>query len=532
MNENNENENKNNNFSVEPMRSLILEEPRDQSKNIPVQEPVINEESQFQQSSISQEQIPDEEFTRKKENKKIRLTAIISLAVLLVVGGLYLFYNFFLMNEERIIKNETKKVFAFITEKVNKLEKNTFNYDLEKDSIGVEGRLNISSDYKGEDFDLTKLGNYNITYNGAIDKKNNKLSGSIALNKSNNKVLSSDVYMQGKDMLVKLNELFDKTLKRTSDEELKNIGITESLKYNNIKNIINKTEEITLNTIDKRQLSKKLVQKKINNKKAYYMEVRYKLDVNKYKANLIEGYLEDDKILKLLAEVSGESTKDMKEELEDYKKEIEKSTSENTFVDVVLYMDKIMGTVKEVDFIEKDNKDEKVINKIIIYKNNDIYTFELENNDKMEKIGTYDLSKKELTLTSKDDYSKTNIVLTEVNDNTINISFNTKSESLFNVSLSAKINNKKLSNGQKINATVNINYKQAEENIKAKVTNTTTITKGKKPAELKNDNYVEVESLTEEQMNSIYQKATSILESVLKDFMINPIEIPDIDQDF
>ena len=500
------------------------------------QPPVTNQQEQIlatteeaKTDSITQN-TTNEEIVQEKPKKKSKIPIL--LLLILLAGGLYLFYNYFLMNEERIIKSETKKVFAFITEKVNRLEKNTFDYDIEKEKIGLEGKLTISSNYKTEELDLAKLSNYNITYNGAIDKSNNKLSGSIALNKNNDKVLSSDMYMQGKDILIKLNELFDKALKTTSEKELKDIETTKSLSYANIKTILNKTEEITLNTIDKKELNKRLIQKEINNKKDYYMEIKYKLNLRKYTINLIDGYLEDEEIIKIFAETSNKTSDEIKTTLKDTKKSIEEASGEDTIIDLVFYMDKIMGSFKEVDIInqEKDNSKDGYIYKYIIYKNDNIYKFEYNANGKVEKTGTYDLEKKELTITSKDEYSSTNITLTETDDNTLNIILNISNKDSYNLTVSTKINNQISSTSQINNTTININYKYGEQKINAEINNNITITKGKEPVELKNNDYVEVESLTEEQINSMKQKASNIMESVLKDFIIDQTKVPDLNQ--
>lgn len=500
------------------------------------QEPIQNQQEKIlattQDSTTTQTQnITNDDIEIKQQKKKSKLPVILLLLILLI-GGLYLFYNYYLMNEEVILKNETKKAFAFIKEKINLAEKNTFNYDIEKESLGIEGKLTVSSNYKSEELDLEKLSNYNITYNGAIDKSNNKLSGSIALKKNNDKVLSSDMYMQGKDLLIKLNELFDKTLKKSSETEIKDLETTKSISYDNIKTIINKTEEITLNTIDKKQLSKKIVQKEINNKKDYYMEVTYKLNTKKYTISLIDGYSKDEEIIKILAELTNQTNDDIKKLLEDYKKNIEEYTEEDTILDIVFYMDKITSSFKEVEIIskEKDYENKEITNKYIIYKTDNIYNFEYNNNGKTDTTGTYDLSKKELTITTKDEDNSTNITITELNDNTISISFNTASKDSYNILVVAKINNKTTSTSQTTNTIININYKQGEQDINAEINNNITMTKGKAPEELKDDNSIDVESLTEEQINTIKQKATNIMESVLKDFIIDQTKVPDLNQ--
>lgn len=512
--------------TIESQNITKVEEPIPQTSIPNQQEKILSTPTEITNQNINNDNIEE-----KKPKKKSKIPLLL-IFIILIAGGLYLFYNYYLMNEEVILKNETKKAFAFIKEKINLAEKNTFNYDIEKEALGIEGKLTVSSNYKSEELDLEKLSNYNITYNGAIDKSNNKLSGSIALNKNNDKVLSSDMYMQEKELLIKLNELFDKALKKTSETEIKDLETTKSLSYDNIKTIINKTEEITLNAIDKEQLSKKLVQKEINNKKDYYMEVTYKLNTKKYTINLIDGYSKDEEIIKILAELTNQTNDDIKKLLEDYKKSIEESTSEDTILDIVFYMDKITSSFKEVDIIskEKDYENKEIINKYIINKTNNIYSLEYNNNGKTDTTGTYDLSKKELTITTKNEDNSTSITVTEVNDNTISISFNTASKDSYNISVVAKINNQITSTSQTTNTLITINYKQGEQNINAEVNNNITMTKGKAPEELKDDDSIDVESLTEEQINEMKQKATNIMESVLKDFIIDQTKVPDLNQ--
>ena len=167
--------------------------------------PLNNSDNVSSLNDLNQEQsLPKVE---PKPKKKAPIILIIIIAILLILGTVFCFYNFYLLNGERIIDNNVKKIFAIINEYADNIDKNTLKYDIDKDVIGVEGSFKVSSDFKNDDIDLTKLKNYSFNYNGVIDDNNNKISSGISLTKNNDSILSIDGYIDNKDLLIKSEQL-------------------------------------------------------------------------------------------------------------------------------------------------------------------------------------------------------------------------------------------------------------------------------------------------------------------------------------
>ena len=458
------------------------------------------------------------------KKKKSKLPLIIILLIL-IIGGLFLFYNFYLMNKDRIVKNEIKTIFYLAHEQVNKLDKNTFKYDIENESLGIDGKITMSSNYKSDEIDLTNLNKYNLSYGGVIDKKNNKLNGNLYLNKDNNKVIAVDAYLAGKTLLLNLNEIFSKTLKTSIDTELKDIETTKALKYDNINTLIDKTEKITINNIDKDNISKKYVKKEINGKNDYYTEITYLFDTNKYTVSLLTEYLKDDEVLNILSELSNTKKDDLKERLQEGIDTL-KDSKDNKNISFVLYVDKIFGKFNELDIIYKDNEFDNGLNyKFEISKNNNIYNFNSKNNDKVNFTGTYDISKKELNVESKGEYSKYNFKFKENSLNNYVVTVNYSSGDSSKYTISFDINNEVSSTSQKSNIKVNYNYENGKENIKLELNDSQTISKGANVSELSDEGSVDVKTLTEEDINQINSKTMEIVEKIMKDFVKNEEDI-------
>ena len=186
------------------------------------QAPINNEE---QPTNMEQTQ-PMEPILDPKDQKssnKIMIPIILAVAAL-AIAGIILIPKLFMSNK-KVLENEITTIFASAKETLKNSEKNVLEYDLEKDSLGINGSLTIDSNYKDGDIDLSKLKNYKITYQGAIDKKSNEASAQIGLTKESKNLIDFAGYINGKKVLISLGDIYDKGLTTELEKEIKELEL-------------------------------------------------------------------------------------------------------------------------------------------------------------------------------------------------------------------------------------------------------------------------------------------------------------------
>ena len=430
--------------------------------------------------------------------------ATILIVLILLAGGLYLFYNYFLMNEEKIIKNNTSNIFKLLEKTIDNLDKNTLNYDFEKESLGIEGKLNISVDGKIEKIDLSKLKDYNLAYNGILDINNNKLSGNVILNNNDKKLLSLYAYLNGNILLLKSEELYNRPIKTETESSVKDIKTTKSLNYKDIKTLVTKTKEITLNYIDKNKISKEIVKK--DNKS--YMKVSYTIDEIKYSQELIKEYLYDEELLKIISNLSNQKQDEVEKELKEQLKELEKEKKHNLNIDI--YLDIITANFKQVDISEEKNT-------ISITKTNDKYEFKVLEDNEPTLTGIYNIKNKELYLETQEDKNITKVTIKEVNKNNYNINLTTKVEDA-ETNIIIDLKTEMADNTQTTETHITAKIKEKNEELTLGINNNIKLSKDTKVEEISSDNAKDIENLTEDDIETIQSNLLEILQPLLEQF--------------
>ena len=455
---------------------------------------------------------------KKKSPKLLILIGVI----FLILGVIIIFYNFYLLNGETIVKKEINNLFLATANAIDVTKNNTLKYDLEKEALGLEGSISLSSDYKNEYIDLTKLKNYSFKYNGVIDKNNNKLSGNISLLKDNNSLLLANGYMYGKDLLLKSEQLFSKVLKTTLDYELKDIKISKSLDNENLKTLINKTKDITLDSINKNNITRTIEKAEINNKEELCVKISYLFNYNDYAKKLIKGYLEDDEVLTILANLENGDKNNLKESLNETLKILEENNDDSQKFVINIYIDKFMGTFKEIEMIneEKLYDDEKIVNKLIISKDENKYNFYEKEDDKLIFSGTYEPTSKTFTIDYKSEYLNLNMVIKQEKENTYQVSINGSQEEN-SISINITLENKITEDSQTNNVLLALQYKTKDKTINGELKNTTSIIKNKTVTPIETDDVKNYEDLTDEEMNEISTKLMDIYNIIMQDIAPN-----------
>ena len=476
---------------------------------VPVEQPVTPE-APVAQPEVPTEQPVTSEAPNGEEKPKNKTGIIIGCVIgCLVVLGLIIgvLIPNVLLNKKNIVNQGIATVFNGARKTLATADKNMLKYDLDKDSLGVEGSISFDSDYKSSDIDLTKLKNYKITYNGVIDKKGNRAVGGIKLDGSKN-ILDVNAMMKGKNLYVNLGDLFNKTIVSQTEQEIKDLEIS-SITAGDIELLINKTEKVLKENTKDENITKEKVEKEINGKKGSYQKVSYKVDVNDYTKKLLEAYKSDKEVIDVLARLSNQKESDINDLLSQSIDSLKDAESSEMTVNI--YLEGFISKTKEVEIITGKES-------LIVDKDKDIYKYRFTESNKDLITGTYDSKKQEFTMHYGESESKCDITFAMNGDNSMkgNIII-TAGEMKANIDYEMTNKVSKTSEESTVKATVN--YQDGSEKIKFSINSNTKLTVGAKVEELSTSNTVSGDKLTDEDSMALYNKFMSKLEPVLKDIV-------------
>ena len=192
----------------------------------------------------------------KKKNTGLKvLGIIIPIIMILGIASLFVLPNIFLSGR-KVIEREITAVFNEANRLINEYDKSMLKYDINKDSIGVEGTLTVDSNYKGKQYDLTKLKNYSIKYSGVVDKSKNEASFDLELDKKSASLLEISNYISGNKLMTSLGDVYNKTIITKLSSEIKDINISNFNDTEAIKKILAKTEKIMKDNINEKDITK------------------------------------------------------------------------------------------------------------------------------------------------------------------------------------------------------------------------------------------------------------------------------------
>ena len=453
----------------------------------------------------------EEEIENKKKQPK---ALIIGIGVLVLLGLLYFLYNSTFQNKKVIVQKEVTTVFDTLIGAIKEIDNKKLDIDFDKDKVGVEGSLNVSSNFKSTEMDLSKLKDYSLNYNGVLDKNNNKLSGSISLNKNNSKLLSADTYINGKTILLQSAEIYNKIIKTTMDKEIKEYDFNKTLETENITILLEKTKNIVKNSINEKNITKTSVTKEINGKKQSVNKVSYKLDLNQLEKDIMNGYLKDEECLKILSDISGEEVKDIKELINESLKYYG-DEKEEILVDA--YTDKFTSSLKLLEIVKElgGSKNSIVFS---VTKNTDNYKFSLKATNEELLTGYYDKKKEELKVESSSDGARLEAVLREEKEDSYYLSINMAAENN-RFSVEGTIDNKKTKESLENNTKVSINADIDGEKINADITSTYKISKSGTIKELNEASAIDMESIPDEDYNVIEGNLLEKVQKIIMDIM-------------
>ena len=398
-----------------------------------------------------------------KKKKKLKLIIIIILVLLvLIVGGLFFYKENVLLNKKTIIKNSIVEIFNVLNTKVDEVNKNIFQFDSNEESLGIDGTIEVDSNYKDDNgFDLSKLKDYKINFNGAIDVKNNKLSGTVNLknNTNNNDLLTLNTYINGKYGLVESSQLSFYAYNYAINKEIKDINLNNKDNYDNIKRVINRTRDVIISKINENNITRDNVETSVNGKNVTYARFTYKININELTNDILKFYITDTSMLNTLSSITGINN----DELKNYIQNIIDNNKGNETINYEIYVDGLFGKFKQL--VIYNTNDSKT--NIKLFNTDNGYKYEFNSNNNRTFGGNYSNN---IFMIEKD--KDNSVSLEKFNDNQYKI--NCKSN-LFgnNYDVSANIKINKENDKQNIELSVNLlfgnNDNQNNINIKSNI---------------------------------------------------------------
>ena len=407
------------------------------------------------------------------KSRKVLLGIIAVLVVALCALAGYMYFN--KPTPKNVYLRVIDEFASGVNKNINKLNIN------DKEEV----KYNVGFNLKTTNSDYTEIANIinkiKLSSKTESDFSNKKLNTSIDVLYNNSSIIDANIYLNNKDMYAEIPSLYDKLIKMPLDNELDLEQIWNTLDKDSYKTIINELTNIIKNNLKEEYFSNSVEKITVlNNEVEVSKQV---LDLNsknivELETNIINAMVNNDKLLNALSKVTSMSVSDIKSNLNESKKEVQEAE----------------GFVAEIYLNTKNNKIEYVTIKSgeekveLVKASEDTFNIMVDNNN----VGTLTLSNKEINLNIDYEGTKVTYKITETS-----LEMNGSVEG---ITFSIKLNG----NEKKGNFVINVNSK--EEKIDLTI-NADYETNSIKSVQDKNySNYVELDKMTEDDMNSIMTK--------------------------
>lgn len=501
----------NNNENVQPegnQEELNQTSASVQQTEVEVETPVQPEVTPVEQNPVEESKTESMEpiIDTPKKGKGLLIGIVIGVIVLAGLG--FLLTKVFL-NSKTIIDQGLKSAFTEARKSLDEINSKSLSYNFEKDSIGIDGTITFTSDYKNSEVDLTKLKDYKLSYNVVADKKNNKASVGFKIDKDKN-IFDINAMMNGKNVFVTLGDMYDKTLTFETEQELKDLEMS-SITTEDIKLLVSKTETVIREQTKQETVEEKTVTKEIDGKKGKYKQLSYKIDANTYMKKLIEAYQSDDEVVDVLARMSNNTEKEIRETLKEQLDNLKEAEKEEVTINI--YTSGLIPQTKEIEIAEDNDS-------IIIDIDNNLYKYKLLEDKKTLASGTYDKDKREFKLNVDEEGLTVDATVTAKSDNKLVGTVNMKeadTELALDFEETTKVKGKTASST--FEAT--IDFKSGDKKFNLGVTADTNVAIGSKVKDIKEEGAVKSDEISEAEMNALYTKLLEKVGTIMNDIAPN-----------
>lgn len=248
------------------------------------------------------------------------------IAILLIVGGIYCYFN----NKGRTVKSLINNAY----EKFDKLTvKNEFN--IEEKSVLINGDLFITTNIP----ELSDLSGEKINYTVVLDYPNKKMEMGASLEENGLKIIDAAMYLIDNSAYISLKDDFDKLIK-FDGIDLNDVFSTTSstLTESDIKYLTKAYKDILIDSLNMNDFVKSSATITLNGKDTKVSKLSYDMTserATKLVNNIIDGTLKDSKLLDILSKATGSSVDELKSELSSSK--ISDTSSSNDTITFDIY---------------------------------------------------------------------------------------------------------------------------------------------------------------------------------------------------
>ena len=488
----------------------VIEEPILETSEAPVmeelptfEEPIVpvTEENVVPEVPVNNVDNKPLETNNNKKNSKKSIVIIVLISLLFLIGAAVIFLlPKFLINDKQIVQKEISTIFNEVKEVIKEENNSIMDIDFDKDTIGIEGSLTIDSDYSDDRYDLSKLKQYKLNYQGLVDKNNSQVFAKVDLLKNSSSYLNMSGLIDNDTAYVYLENIYNKVLKTKLGFNYFNYFPSNSITIDDINYILDKTEEIINNNVDETKITNTKENKEINGKNSLYTKISYEINENELESKIFKAYSEDDKILEMLSRISKSDKSKVKEML------IGMSDKNNQNSNTI-YMDIYLNSTKDmVETVFTYDDDSFVIDSV-----NKGYNYSLNERGETIISGTYNRKEGKYTLK----YEGATVTI-EKNDNITNINFyivEGNGSEVYDIKIKNKNNVGK--SKQVLNTVVDLKYKIDNTNVEAVITNDLTLEKNKQVETISKENAVDINSLSEEELDRIESTISDKIEGIL-----------------
>ena len=259
-------------------------------------------------------------LNERGKKKHWPVIAILLLVLLLGFGAYY--YSGIAHNSKTLFSKYVSKLYEVTLDSIDEVNDNTLDIDLNKDILNLESSVNLKTDVKMDELDLSKLNDYTFNSNILLSLKDEKMYSNLGIDNKGNDFFDIEFLLNKSELLLSSKEIFDKVVKIPLEEEfsfdLSELEEMKVLNLDDIKYIVNFHKEYTLEFLDK--LEYEGSSEKVNDQSVYKSTVTIDANVLKeYYEGFINKIINDSKMLEILNKLDV-SKEDVQTDL-DYVKE-------------------------------------------------------------------------------------------------------------------------------------------------------------------------------------------------------------------
>ncbi len=252
-----------------------------------------------------------------KEKNQINKIVIIPIVFLIIVGG-YFVYSTFIMSTSNIYKNSIEQGFKELGNTIEELTENSFNYNLDTDTLTNKGTFAIKSNIEG----FEELNDYTIDYKLAIDANNQIINAELGTTYNQEELVKILTTLTPTEILISLPGIYDRTLSSPIDieQELFTTENLETMTVEEIKIVLDKLGKYIGDAMIDEQFQTENKTVKVDNEKHNVTAHIYELDsktIEKMYTSITESIINDDELLDILTKYSDISKEELKKEILD-----------------------------------------------------------------------------------------------------------------------------------------------------------------------------------------------------------------------